>query len=185
MNCPPGFAYQTLKLLWFNFYVHFKQSLSVIWQDYTTSTFTTCINSYTNGVFFFKFLIFFYLFRKKSKRCLRTWCRSNTPTLLSSTSTGWTWKRPRLGWEVYCFSYFCHCLLLNTLFSANVFFPFPHVVCRSFLSLNTCLQGASSSSWRRQKRTTKPWMWRSGLSLLVTYSVVDLRWSRELQIHIS
>lgn len=81
MNCPPGFAYQTPKLLWFNFYVHFKQSLSVIWQDYTTSTFTTCINSYTNGVFF-KIPYIFLLIQEKIKEMFENLMQVEHPNIV-------------------------------------------------------------------------------------------------------
>lgn len=43
----------------------------------------------------------------------------------------------------------------------NRFFSPLSVAHRLYSSLNTCRQAASSSSWRKPRKTTRLWMWRS------------------------
>lgn len=108
-------------------------------------------------------------FRTRSRRCLRTWCRSNTPTSSSSTSTGWTWRRVRRGYDLLFFKSLSviSFLLLSHACEMN---RFPRASHRLYSSQNTCRRAASSSSWRKLRRTTRPWMWRSVLVIYCMYN---------------
>lgn len=62
--------------------------------------------------------------------------------------------------------------------------PAPPVALRLYSSQNTCHQAASSSFWRKLRKTTRPWMWRS-VSVTLRGSVLILCvlwwWQRVLQ----
>lgn len=65
--------------------------------------------------------------------------------------------------------------LSHTLINSS---PPPPASHRSYSSQNTCPRAASSSFWRKLRRTTRPWMWRSVfvstvIGLLTPY---DLWW---------
>lgn len=113
----------------------------------------------------FCFLLFF--FRRRSRRCLRTWCRLNILTLSSSTSTGWTWRRVRRGYDVFHF-YPLWPLFLPLSCTFNTLTPAPPTALRLYSSQNTCHRAASSNFWRKLRKTTRPWMWRS---VSVTYCI--------------
>lgn len=65
------------------------------------------------------------LCRRRSRRCLRISCRLNTPTLSSSTSTGWIWRRVRRG--CVCLSFFLLYTLLKHTKSSSVSFLTGHL----------------------------------------------------------
>lgn len=111
--------------------------------------------------------------RRRSRRCLRTWCRLSTQTLSSSTNTGLTWRRLRHGWVVFFFFNLQahrhqahritlpHCKVAADILAASLAYPSSNSFLRSYSSQSTCHQGASSSSWRKPRRTTRPWTSRS------------------------
>lgn len=53
---------------------------------------------------------------------------------------------------------------------------------RSYSSRNTCRQAASNSSWRKLRRTTRPWMWRSVCLML---GILGITVQSQFSFHIS
>lgn len=123
-----------------------------------------------------------FRFRRRSRRCLRTWCRSSTQTLSSSTNTGSTWRRLRPGWEytAHIYIYFQACRLSLTAtdtFAASLASSSSTSFLRSYLSPSTCHRGALSSSWRKPRRTTRPWTSRSVTVVHLHKALQQQRWS--------
>lgn len=128
--------------------------------------------------------IFVFFFRRRSRRCLRTWCRLNIPTSSSSTSTGWTWRRVRHGYDVFHIYIHCGLSFSHLSHTFNTVTPAPPVALRLYSSQNTCHQAASSNFWRKPRKTTRPWMWRSvsvPLHSIVLILSVLWWWHRVLQ----